>query len=453
MAYCRLGHIKENKGTGGASKGLKNCIEYIFNPRKTNNGAYVGAYNLTLDSADIVNSAYDTMINTKVMFGKTMGRQGYHYKLSFKEDDDVTPEMALEITNEFCKRVFTDYECAYSVHDNTEHLHSHIVFNSIDMLDGYKYQYKKGDWAKKIMPVANDICKKYNLSALDLNVDEELRLQHKCKDYGKWSADKKKNKDKRLTYSNAMIKCDVDEAIQKAASFDEFVNLLQEKGHIVDTSGKYITVLAPERDRPCRLYNLTQDKQTYTKENIEKMINGVFIDRKELVNKMMQEWVVYNNSKNRMKISGLSKKMAMYWENQKFVVEKNIMNNDELLAYKEYLDLADKELNIMRRYISRALDAKRDIFEKMDVIVSNLDLYNSYKSTGDINAKTGYETVLDAFKYIDDKGYSLSSLYKYRVLGESLLNSISDYKKHIFVEKKICSRIERYNNVQYDLLR
>lgn len=186
MAYCRLGHIKENKGAGGMAAGLKNCIEYIFNPKKTENMTLIGGYNLMIDASNPANSAFEQMLATKSVFGKEAGRQGYHYKLSFATSDNLTPELAMEITNEFCRRCFGAYECAYSVHTNTAHLHSHIVFNSIDIANGYKYRYGKGDWANKIQPIANEICKEYGLSELDLNLDEELRLKNKCMDYGKW---------------------------------------------------------------------------------------------------------------------------------------------------------------------------------------------------------------------------------------------------------------------------
>lgn len=44
------------------------------------------------------------------------------------------------------------YEAVFVVHDNTAHVHSHIVFNSVSFVDGKKYRYEKGDWAKYIQP-------------------------------------------------------------------------------------------------------------------------------------------------------------------------------------------------------------------------------------------------------------------------------------------------------------
>ena len=40
----------------------------------------------------------------------------------------------------------------------TDHVHSHIVFNSVSFVDGKKYRYEKGDWAKYIQPITNKLC-------------------------------------------------------------------------------------------------------------------------------------------------------------------------------------------------------------------------------------------------------------------------------------------------------
>ena len=73
--------------------------------------------------------AFEQMMDTKKQFGKTDKRQGYHIILSFKEDE-VDPDRAFEITQKFVAEYLGDaYEAVFVVHDNTDHVHSHIVFN------------------------------------------------------------------------------------------------------------------------------------------------------------------------------------------------------------------------------------------------------------------------------------------------------------------------------------
>lgn len=90
-----------------------------------------------------VDNAFEQMKETKKKFNKTDKRQAYHIILSFKEGE-VSPDTVFELTERFVKEYLgNDYEAVFAVHDNTEHPHSHIVFNSVSFRDGKKYHYQK----------------------------------------------------------------------------------------------------------------------------------------------------------------------------------------------------------------------------------------------------------------------------------------------------------------------
>ena len=151
MAISKLMHMKET--AGNPSRLLKRAIEYIMNPEKTNDQKYVKV-NQALH-VDEINSEqiYERMLYTKRIFGKEWGRQGYHFIISFADQDHIIPEEAVQIIDEIQREYLKDaYECVSAVHDNTEHLHGHLIFNSIDCVKGMKYHYKKGDWEKDILP-------------------------------------------------------------------------------------------------------------------------------------------------------------------------------------------------------------------------------------------------------------------------------------------------------------
>ena len=63
-------------------------------------------------------------------------------------------------------------------------VHSHIVFNSVSFVDGKKYRYEKGDWAKYIQPITNKLCQEYGLSIIDVE-DGSKEKQHE--NYKDWS--------------------------------------------------------------------------------------------------------------------------------------------------------------------------------------------------------------------------------------------------------------------------
>lgn len=136
MAISKILHMKDS-GNSFHARHLKRALDYVMNPEKTQGGRLVGAINCQADMA------FEQMMDTKKQFGKTDKRQGYHIILSFKEDE-VEPDRAFEITQKFVAEYLGDaYEAVFVVHDNTDHVHSHIVFNSVSFVDGKKYRYER----------------------------------------------------------------------------------------------------------------------------------------------------------------------------------------------------------------------------------------------------------------------------------------------------------------------
>ena len=118
----------KDSGNSFHARHLKRALDYVMNPEKTQGGRLVGAINCQADMA------FEQMMDTKKQFGKTDKRQGYHIILSFKEDE-VEPDRAFEITQKFVAEYLGDaYEAVFVVHDNTDHVHSHIVFNSVSFV-------------------------------------------------------------------------------------------------------------------------------------------------------------------------------------------------------------------------------------------------------------------------------------------------------------------------------
>ncbi len=448
MAYLRLGHIKEAAG-GNKSSGLRNCIDYIFNPLKTEDKTLIGGYNIIIsdDKENVTDSVYNGMVNTKVAYDKTDGRQGYHYKLSFPENENITPDIAMKITNEFCEDCFNGYECAYAVHTNTKHLHSHIVFNSVNLYDGYKYHYKNGDWAKIIQPAANRICEKYGLSSLELNLDEEFKLTHKCKDYGSWKKQNKNNGYSSYTnnggkYTNSDIRSDIDDCINISSDWSSFVSNMEERGHKIDDSGKHLKVLAPGRQKWCRTYNLSEDKYSYTKDYIIKRINGIpSLDYKAVKEKMFSDWnnylsVIVVKSGKRLSVDELQS-----IEELDLLRKNNITSNEDLQIYKEYLNQADKMLNIYRKKISLNLSSKQKYSEIFDYVDQHSREIRAYLN-GDSNYKDIYDKAKIGIKEVMKNGYNPVELYNYLKDCSKAIDMIDRYKKHIYVERKITQRID-----------
>lgn len=274
-------------GAGYEGKHLKQALAYILAPEKTSKGGLVSALNCQKEQG------YEQMWQTKELFDKTDGRQGYHLILSFVEGE-VDADTAFEIVGRFAKEYLgKDYEALYAVHDNTAHIHGHIIFNSVSFRTGLKYHYKKGDWAAEIQPLTNRLCEAYGLATIAL--PDSRSRQVFLEEYREESRERTVNSRKHLKpeasaknsmktsvkekdYSESFvwatkIRRDLDACIAQSASYEAFLFRLSEMGYeLKNTSreeGKYLAVRPRGMTRFRRCKSLGE---AYTEERIRERI-------------------------------------------------------------------------------------------------------------------------------------------------------------------------------------
>ena len=349
-----------------------------MNPEKTQGGRLVGAINCQTDMA------FEQMMDTKKQFGKTDKRQGYHIILSFKEDE-VEPDRAFEITQKFVAEYLGDaYEAVFVVHDNTDHVHSHIVFNSVSFVDGKKYRYEKGDWAKYIQPITNKLCQEYGLSIIDVE-DGSKEKQHE--NYKDWS----EYREGSFVWAD-MIKRDLDACILQANDFSGFLELLSEKGYEVK-QGKYLAVRPQGMTRFRRCKTLGEN---YSQEAIVERIAKEDLSFYQSQNEERQAAIVkcYVKRYHRAKMSGLQKryyaklyrigklkkkpysqvwkykddirKMHKLQEEYLFLVNHDIHSADELVSVISSLTDKRKEVSAEKSRIYKARERSRELFDIAD---------------------------------------------------------------------------------------
>ena len=160
MAITKILNIMESEGRNPASH-LKNALEYIQNPDKTEECVLVGGINCLPDTA------FEQMEETKNIFHKTGKRQGYHVIISFSPEEKVTSEQAMYVLEHFAKNVLgDDYEAVYAVHTDREHMHGHLIWNSVSMTTGKKYNSPKSNWKNHLQPITNKYCDELGLSIM-----------------------------------------------------------------------------------------------------------------------------------------------------------------------------------------------------------------------------------------------------------------------------------------------
>lgn len=147
---------------------LKNALEYIQNPDKTEQCHLVGSVNCLPDTA------YEQMLDTKSLYGKSGKRQGYHVIISFPLEEAVTPEQAKIVAEGFIGDILNDeYETVYGIHTDKEHTHVHIIWNSENLVAGQKYNSPKGNWKHHLQPATNKYCEMLGLETMPAEYAKE----------------------------------------------------------------------------------------------------------------------------------------------------------------------------------------------------------------------------------------------------------------------------------------
>lgn len=242
MAITKILYI-DGVDQGNPAKHLKQALNYIQNPDKTEERVLLGSINC------LPETAFEQMMETKQIFSKTDKRQGYHIIISFSPGE-ATEEQAFEITRRFAEDFLGEqYEVVYSVHTDKEHKHGHIVWNSVDMQTGKKYEYKKGDWKYKIQPITNKLCKEFGLSIMPAEYSKEPKnLPRK-----EWEFEQ--------TFKEMILR-DAKFCASYAGSMEHFEFLMKRLGYDFKKN-EYLTVKMPGR----RLYHkLERMDEMFTQE-------------------------------------------------------------------------------------------------------------------------------------------------------------------------------------------
>jgi len=227
MAITKILNIQAGDERNPATH-LKNAIEYIQNPDKTEECVLVGSINCLPDTA------FEQMLETKKLYHKTGKRQGYHIILSFSPEEVVTPEQALYVVEHFAKDVLgDDYEAVYTVHTDKEHMHAHLIWNSVSLITGKKYNSPKGNWKNKLQPITNKYC-------------EELGLEICLVEYSKNPVNMTRDEWQKEQEFKEFILRDAKFCALTAGSVEHFEFLMRKLGYEFQP-GKYMRVRIPGR--------------------------------------------------------------------------------------------------------------------------------------------------------------------------------------------------------------
>lgn len=215
---------------------MNNIFPYIMKEEKTEQKLISGINCMP-------ETAMEEFINVKKQFGKTDGRQYYHVVQSFSPDDNITPETAHEIGLKLAE-YFGNYQMVVATHTDRNHIHNHIVFNSVNFEDGKKFHQTRNEMIQA-KEYSNKLCQEYGLS----------QTEAKATRYNmpKWKK---------------ILKSKIEYAMKHSCSKAEFIFVLEQLGVTVNwqENHKYITFTTDDKHK-CRDNKLFDER--FLKENLE----------------------------------------------------------------------------------------------------------------------------------------------------------------------------------------
>ncbi|NSG18341.1 relaxase/mobilization nuclease domain-containing protein [Blautia obeum] len=144
---------------------MRNCIEYVLRQDKTSELlTYVtGPYCHDEINYDLV---YRTFLEEKKMWDKDTGRMYAHNIISWHKDEQITPEQAFEFGKQFAETWFSGFQTLVAVHKDKDHIHCHLVTNSVSYEDGRKLHNTKKD-LERMKQFTNQMCRERGLTVAE----------------------------------------------------------------------------------------------------------------------------------------------------------------------------------------------------------------------------------------------------------------------------------------------
>ena len=200
--------------------GLKEAIDYVLNGDKTDGHILTAHFNCD------PGREYREMMKTKLETGRLDKRQCYHIIQSFKPGE-ITPELALEIAKAFAQEHLDGFEVVIGTHVDRHHIHSHIVFNSVNADTGEKYHSTQQSYYQQIRAISDRLCREHGLSVIVQGAPA------RSVSYIEWLRQSKGQPTFR-----SMLETDLRDAIRDANDLGHFFLLMEHKGYEIHHGGR-----------------------------------------------------------------------------------------------------------------------------------------------------------------------------------------------------------------------
>ena len=269
---------------------LKKAINYICNGYKTDDEIYVTTH---LCSRENAHKEFEL---TKKQFNSRTKTLAHHLIQSFVPEE-VGFEEAHQVGIELCEKILeSKYEYVLATHIDKDHIHNHIIFNSIDVDEGKVYHSYYGSYMN-IRNQSNRLCREHNLSVIDQETQKEINeiKRRKFVNWYDW------NEDKKGSSYKSRLQFDIDRTIKQSINWQDFLSKMESYGYEIK-HGKHIAFRSKNQQRFTRAKTIGGN---YTEEQIkDRILNkekeiGNIIDIKNNIkaktSRGYEHWVTKHN--------------------------------------------------------------------------------------------------------------------------------------------------------------
>ena len=418
---------------------VNKSIRYIIDPNKTDGASLISGYNCEPLTAHLEFQMTAALAKeVKGDFTQIGGANNlaYHLIQSFAPFDKITPEEAHQIGKDLADELLDGkHEYVISTHIDKGCVHNHIIFNSVSFCDYNKFRSQPYKTARKIREISDRLCEDRGLYVIKTP-------QNKGKTRTEWEARK------AGTSWKAKIEVIINETIQKADSYEEFVKLLKSAG-VEIKEGKHLAFRLEGQQRFTRGKTIGE---AYTKENIIKRIENKDISKSNIPFDKKIEWQI-----RRKKVHD-TKELAQLLITIRREAIKNVSDFDvkitELKAKAQGVKSTINELDSKNRQYKEATKYLA-IYTKL---LPFKEKYDSSPSMLKQHYYNKYESELLAFENAQDKlktmGVSVNTKLDNMVtfLKEQTEKTEDLYKQFKDIDNNIAA-LERAQKLVIDLLR
>ncbi len=423
-------------------------IRYVTNQDKTEEQVLT-AY-LNCDPGH----AYRQMMDTKRAVGKTDGRQAYHIIQSFAPGE-ITPELAFELAQEFAREHLAGYQVVIGTHVDRNHIHSHIVLNSVNMDTGAKYVSTRQNYYAQIRAISDRLCREHGLSVI-IEGDGQKSMS-----YIEWLRQSKG----QPTY-RSMLEADLKSSIEDANSIGDFFRLMERKGYEIKHGNRLgfrlrgqSHFMYPERKNP-----------QYSEDGIRATIDGnmdAIFTGKQLAVVHRQPYKPYKKHPKYTsflalyyhylyilgklekrqyppRVTGKMRQEIMRFEQLRaqfqFLNENGISTESDMTAFVETAEAKIKVLTKQRTILNVQKKKRQSLFQALtdaEALAPAKRLYDQGHSGMEAEA----QQYMDAVKLLDSCGVSRESLTQQQSELYTKLADLNRELRQVRKQLKMCEEI------------